>query len=63
MIVSTLQSELCPTLFVEALFDETYSDQQSVLVAQALIIAAPNYPEIKPLLLSWNSWMTLFKLP
>ena len=39
--------------FINYLFDDSDSDKQSVLVAMALIIAAPNYPKIKPLLLKW----------
>ena len=42
-----------PNSLVNYLFDETYSDTQSVLVAEALTIAAPHYPNIAPRLKTW----------
>ena len=38
---------------IEILFDEKFSDNQSVLVAQALIVAAPHYPSLSPKLQKW----------
>ena len=42
-----------PKEFIDILFDERYSNPQSVLLAQALIIAAPSYPEISIHLQDW----------
>ena len=44
--------------FISYLFDESYSDKQTILVAMALIIAAPNYPKIKPRLQKWSEDFT-----
>ena len=53
LLESTVTDETSPEEFVTYLFDESYSDPQAVLVAQALIIAAPSYAEISPRLQQW----------
>ena len=53
LLESAVSYKTTPKEFVNYLFDETYSDSQSVLVAQALITAAPNYPEIASHLQKW----------
>ena len=56
---STITVETSPMDFVKVLFDESYSDPQAVLVAQALIIAAPSYSQIAPRLQQWVEQFTL----
>ena len=53
LLVSTTLNDGNPATLVERLFNESYSDTQTVLVAEALILAAPHYPEIAPRLQSW----------
>ena len=53
LLESMITKETSPKEFVKYLFDESYSDPQAVLVAQALIIAAPSYTQIAPRLQQW----------
>ena len=58
LIESFITDKTTPKEFINYLFDESYSDKQSVLVAMALIIAAPNYPKIRPRLQKWTEDFT-----
>ena len=58
LLESYISNKTTPKEFINYLFDESYSDKQSVLVAMALIIAAPNYPKIRPRLQKWSEDFT-----
>ncbi|QMU61529.1 MAG: TetR/AcrR family transcriptional regulator [Gammaproteobacteria bacterium] len=58
LLESYISSKTTPKEFINYLFDESYSDKQSILVAMALIIAAPNYPKIRPRLQKWSEHFT-----
>ena len=38
---------------IDYLFNEKYSDTQSILIAEALIVAAPHYSEVAPRIQKW----------
>lgn len=59
LLEATITEETSPKDFVKYLFDESYSDPQAVLVAQALIIAAPSYTGISPRLQQWVEEFTM----
>ncbi len=59
VLESTITEETSPKGFVKYLFDESYSDPQAVLVAQALIIAAQSYTGISPRLQLWVEDFTM----
>ena len=59
LLEATITEETSPKDFVKYLFDESYSDPQAVLVAQALIIAAPSYTGISPRLQLWVEDFTM----
>ena len=52
-LVSESMNKGNPATLIEYLFDESYSDKQSVLVVEALIAATLNDPEIAPRLQKW----------
>ena len=53
LVSVTLESNK-PNTLIDYLFNEAYSDTQAILVAEALIMAAPHYPNIAPRLRAWT---------
>ena len=52
-LLTAIADETRPNKFIDILFDESYADSKSVLVAEALIAAAPQNPKIVPRLQNW----------
>ena len=52
-LTSTIRESNSAKYIADYLFNEEYSDTQSILIAEALMVAAPNYSNIAPRMQKW----------